>query len=168
MTDKKKSVKSTSNHDQNDHIFNNRDQQITELREALQRERADSINLRRQYETNLANARTLSLSSAVRELLPAIDSLERSLKHVPDDLKDHDYVKGIQAVLKQFERSFDKLGIKKIPSVGQLFDPRFHEAVHMDDSLNGNREIVSEELQSGYMLGDDVIRHAMVNVKLEN
>jgi len=168
MTDKKKPIKSTNSHDNNSNILSSQNQQIAELTEALQRERADSINLRRQYETNLANARTLSLSSAVRELLPAIDSLERALKHVPDDLKDHDYVKGIQAVLKQFERSFDKLGIEKIPSVGQPFDPRFHEALHMDDSSDGSQEIVSEELQSGYMLGDEVIRHAMVNVKLED
>jgi molecular chaperone GrpE len=105
---------------------------------------------------------------AVRELLPAIDSLERSLKHVPNDLKDHDYVKGIQAVLKQFDRSFEKLRIEKIPSVGEPFDPRFHEAVHMDDSSSGSKEIVSEELQSGYRIGEEVIRHAMVKVKLKD
>ena len=140
--------------------------QISELTEALQRERADSINLRRQHETALANARTHSLIRVVRELLPAIDNLERALKHVPEELKNHDYVKGVQAVVKQFDKAFSDLGVERIVTVGQRFDPRFHEAVNLDDSGDGKEEIVSEELQAGYKLGDEVIRHAMVNVKL--
>lgn len=168
MTDKKKTIKVEPNQEVSLGKVDKIDQQVAEITEALQRERADSINLRRQYETNLANARQLSLSRAIRELLPAIDSLERSLKHIPNDLRDHDYVKGIQAVLKQFDRGFEKLGIEKIPTVGEPFDPRLHEAVHMDDSTQGSEEIVSEELQSGYRIGDEVIRHSMVNVKLED
>ncbi len=140
--------------------------QISELTEALQRERADSINLRRQHETALANARTHSLIRVVRELLPAIDNLERALKHVPEELENHDYVKGVQAVVKQFDKAFSDLGVERIVTVGQRFDPRFHEAVNLDDSGDGKEEIVSEELQAGYKLGDEVIRHAMVNVKL--
>jgi len=168
MTDKKKTIKTDADQDYHNDKVKNQDQKIADLTEALQRERADSINLRRQYENSLANARQLSLANVIRELLPAIDSLERSLKHIPNDLKEHDYVKGIQVVLKQFDRSFEKLGIEKIPSIGQPFDPRFHEAVHMDDSSSGQEEIVSEELQPGYRIGENVIRHAMVNVKRQD
>jgi molecular chaperone GrpE len=141
---------------------------IAELTEALQRERADSINMRRQHETALSNIRELSISKVIRELLPAIDNLERALKHVPQELKGHDYVRGIQAVVKQFENDFEGLGVKRIKTVGEPFDPRLHEAVHLDDTGDGEREVVSEELQSGYMIGDEVIRHAMVNVRLEH
>jgi molecular chaperone GrpE len=144
----------------------NHQSQISALTEALQRERADSINLRRQHEAALANARTHSLIRVVRELLPAIDNLERALKHVPEELENHDYVKGIQAVIKQFDKAFNDLGVERIATVGQRFDPRFHEAMYLDDSGDGQEEIVSEELQAGYKLGDEVIRHAMVNVKL--
>lgn len=140
---------------------------ILELTEALQRERADSVNLRRQHEAALTNARQLSLSRVIRELLPAVDSIERSLKHVPEELTDNDYVKGIRAVAKQFEKTFQALGIERIPAVGEPFDPKYHEAVHLDDSDNGDVEIVSEELQPGYKIGDEVIRHSMVNVKLQ-
>jgi molecular chaperone GrpE len=144
-------------------------QQIAELTDALQRERADSINLRRQYETQLESSRQNSLVRVVRELLPAIDNLERALKHTPSDLKDHDYIKGVQAVVKQFEKIFNDLGIQKIRTVGEVFDPRLHEAVHLDDSdSQGQTEIVSEELQPGYLLGGEVIRHAMVNVRLKS
>lgn len=145
----------------------NLENEINELKAALQRERADSINLRRQHEAALANVRTLSLTRVIRELLPAFDNLERSLKHIPADLADHDYVRGVQAVVKQFEKALSDLGVERIATVGAPFDPRFHEAVHLDDSSEGTHEIVSEELQAGYKLGDEVIRHAMVNVRLD-
>ena len=157
MTDKKKPI---DKHDERDRV-------IEELTEALQRERADSINLRRQHELALSNAKQLSLAKVIRELLPVVDSLERSLKHVPDDIKDNDYVKGVQAVVKQFEKTLADLGIERIKTTGEIFDPTVHEAVHLDDSEGGDKEIVSEELQSGYKVGDEVIRHAMVNVKLK-
>lgn len=143
------------------------EQLIAELTEALQRERADSINLRRQYEVQLAGVRKLSTSKVVKELLPVVDNLERALKHAPEDLKDHEYVKGVESVIKQFDKAFSDIGVNKIKSVGEEFNPRLHEAVHLDDSLGGDREIVSEELQSGYLLDDEVIRPAMVNVRLE-
>jgi molecular chaperone GrpE len=102
----------------------------------------------------------------VQELLPALDNLERAFKHTPKDIKDHEYVKGIQGVMKQFEQSFAQLGVKRIKTVGEHFDPRLHEAVHMEDG-DGTVEVVCEELQPGYLIGDEVIRHAMVKVKME-
>jgi molecular chaperone GrpE len=81
-------------------------------------------------------------------------------------LKDHDYVKGVKSVINQFERSFAQLGVKRIKTVGEKFDPRLHEAVHMEEG-NGTVEVVCEELQPGYLLGEEVIRHAMVKVRME-
>ena len=140
--------------------------QIAELTEALQHERADSINLRRQSENALASVRTQAVVRVVGELLPAIDNLERALKHVPKDLSDNDYVKGVSAVVKQFEKSLSDIGVERIKTVGEPFDPNLHEAVHMDDSSEGSNEVVSEELQSGYIYNGEVIRHAMVKVRL--
>jgi molecular chaperone GrpE len=102
----------------------------------------------------------------IQDLLPAIDNLERALKHTPKDLANHDYVKGIKSVLKQFEQCFAQLGVKRIKTVGEVFDPKLHEAIHMEDG-EGSVEVVCEELQPGYKIGDDVIRHAMVKVKME-
>jgi molecular chaperone GrpE len=100
----------------------------------------------------------------VRQLLPAIDNLERALMHVPKDLKNHDYVKGVKGVVKQFEQSFKQLGVERIKTVGQEFDPRYHEAISVEDA-GGTVEIVSQELQPGYKLGEEIIRHATVRVK---
>lgn len=145
---------------------NDLEQQLTALTDALQRERADATNLRRQHEEQIAGLRTVVKANLVRELLPVIDNFERSLKHVPGDLAGNDYIKGIQGIIKQFEKTLSDLGVERIATVGQPFDPRYHEAVSMEEG-DGSQEVVSEELQAGYKVGDDVIRHAMVRVKLQ-
>ena len=138
--------------------------QVDDLTAALQRERADAMNLRRQHDEQLASVRSSVKASVITELLPVIDNFERALKHVPADLAENDYVKGVQGVVKQFEKTLTDMGVERIATVGQPFDPNLHEAVSMEEG-DGDQEIVSEELQSGYKLGDQVIRHAMVRVK---
>lgn len=141
-------------------------QQVTELTDALQRERADAANIRRRHEEQLAGLRTSVKAQVVRDLLPIVDNFERALKHVPEELEDNDYIKGVQAVVKQFEKTLSDIGVERIKTVGEVFDPHFHEAVSMEEG-EGDKEIVSEELQSGYKLGDEILRHAMVRVKTE-
>lgn len=142
------------------------EQKIAELTEALQRERADAVNLRRRHDADMANLKNHIKSGVIRDLLPVIDNFERALKHVPEDLHDNEYVKGVQGVVKQFEKTLGDIGVKRIEAVGKEFDPRYHEAVAMEEG-DGDKEVVSEELQSGYILGEDVIRHAMVRVTLQ-
>ncbi len=142
------------------------EQKVGELTEALQRERADAQNLRRRTEEDKARLGGFYKAMVVQELLPALDNLERSMLHTPKELHDNDYVKGVQGVIKQFDQSFAQLGVKRIKTVGEVFDPRLHEAVHMEEG-DGTVEVVCEELQPGYLLGDEVIRHAMVKVKME-
>ena len=137
---------------------------LEELTLALQRERADATNLRRRHEEELANLRSSLKASVVRELLPVVDNFERALKHVPVDLKDHDYVKGVEGVVRQFEQTLEGMGVVRIKTVGEPFNPHLHEAVSMEEG-EGKHEVVSEELQAGYQIGDSVIRHAMVRVK---
>ena len=139
------------------------EQQIADLTDALQRERADVSNIRRRHDEQLASLRSSVKAGVVRELLPVIDNFERALKHVPADLTEHEYIKGVQGVVKQFEKTLGAIGVEKIKTTGEPFDPNFHEAVSSEEG--DGEEIVSEELQSGYKLGDDVIRHAMVRVK---
>lgn len=138
--------------------------QVKELTEALQRERADAMNIRRRHDEQMSSLRDFAKASVIRELLPAIDNLERALKHAPKDLADHDYVKGVQGVIKQFEKALKDIGVERVKTVGEEFDPKYHEAVSMEHG-EGSKEVVSEELQAGYKLGDEVIRHAMVKVR---
>lgn len=156
---------------------------IAELTEALQRERADAENIRRRHEENISGLKDLVKASVIRELLPIIDNFERALKHVPKDLEKNEYIKGVNAVVKQFEKTLQDMGVKRIKTVGEIFDPHLHEAISMEegnpstDSTGSPQagsgqgatvEVVSEELQPGYKLGDEVIRHAMVKVRVEH
>lgn len=140
--------------------------QLAKLTEALQRERADAVNIRRRHDDQLAGLKDLVKANVVRELLPVIDNFERALKHVPKDLESNDYVKGVQGVVKQFEQTLAQMGVERIKTVGEIFDPRYHEAVSMEDG-DGTFEVVCEELQPGYKIVNNVIRHAMVKVKME-
>src|SRR6185437_5909887 len=119
------------------------EQQVTELTEALQRERADVINVRRRHDEQVAGLKSMVKAQVVRDLLPVVDNFERALKHVPTELEGNDYIKGVQGVVKQFEKTLADMGVVKIATVGEAFDPRYHEAVSMEDG-DGATEVVSE------------------------
>jgi molecular chaperone GrpE len=153
-------------HDDKDPRIEELEKQVQDITEALQRERADSTNLRRRTEEEKSKLGDFYKANVIRAILPALDNLERALKHAPKDLKDHDYVKGVQGVVKQFEKALTELHVEKIKSEGQEFNPKYHEAVGMEEG-EGDIEVVAEELQAGYTLGDEVIRHAFVKVKME-
>lgn len=141
-------------------------QQVADLTDALQRERADAVNLRRRHDEQIAGIKNLVKAQVMQELLPAVDNLERALKHTPKELEGNDYVKGVQGVVKQFEKTLSDLGVARIKTVGEVFDPRLHEAVGVEDG-DGEVEVICEEIAAGYSVDGDVIRHAMVKVKPE-
>jgi len=157
MTDKKKQPKV-------DEATAALEQQIAELTDALQRERADATNIRRRHDEQIAGLKSMVKAGVVRDLLPVIDNFDRALKHVPAELEGNDYIKGVQGVVKQFEKTLSDMGVERIATVGEPFSPQLHEAVSMEEG-DGGEEVVSEELQAGYKVGDEVIRHAMVRVK---
>ncbi|MDZ7744617.1 MAG: nucleotide exchange factor GrpE [Candidatus Saccharibacteria bacterium] len=147
--------------------------QVYELTEALQRERADADNIRRHHADELSNLKNVVKAGVVRDLLPIIDNFDRSLRHVPKELQNNDYVKGVQGIVKQFEKTLGDIGVTRIKTVGEVFDPRLHEAISVEDgdpSTSSGQvvEVICEELQSGYALGNEVIRHAMVKVRMES
>lgn len=134
-----------------------------QLTDQVARERADAINLRRRHQEELQSLRGSIKADVVEELLPVIDNFYLSLQHVPEDLADNNFVKGVQSVVKQFERTLSEIGVERIQTVGQPFDPETMEAVSSEEG--DGPEVVSEEVQSGYKLGDHIIRHAMVRVR---
>lgn len=146
------------------------EKKVATLTDALQRERADAENLRRRFDEQINNLRNMVKVAVISDLLPALDNLQLALNHTPKDIAGHDYVKGVQSVVKQFDKALVDLGVQRIKSVGEHFDPKLHEAVSAegeDDALGGG-EIITNELSSGYKLGDEIIRHARVKVKMEN
>ena len=150
-------------------------QQVAELTEALQRERADAVNLRRREEEERAQMGDFYKAMIVRNLLPIIDNSERLLEHISAHSKEAPWKEGAEQIVKQAQKVLADLGVERIKTVGGYFDPHFHEAVHMDDgdpsTSSGQaanwHEIISEELQAGYKIGDEIIRPARVKVKKE-
>lgn len=149
--------------DQFDEVKEQLATEVAQLTESLQRERADAINIRRRHDEQIAGLKGVIKANVIEELLPVIDNLERALKHAPQDLIDNDYIKGVQGVVKQFESTLSSMGVLRINTIGEPFDPQVHEAVGVEEG-DGDQEVVSEELQAGYQIGDRVIRHAMVKV----
>lgn len=134
---------------------------VEELTADLQRERAEFQNYRRRNEEGRSEILDLAKKDVIMQLLPLLDNIERALAHMPQDLEGNEWAKGIGQVAKQAEEALRKLGIEKIVSIGEPFDPHLHEAV------GGEGDIVAEELQAGYKLGEKVIRHSIVRVKGE-
>ena len=100
-------------------------------------------------------------ANTVKEFLPVYDNLERALAA---ETADEAYRKGVEMIMTQFSKTLEKLGVTEIKSLGEKFDPNLHNAVmHVDDEEKGENEIV-EVFQKGFMLGDKVIRFAMVKV----
>ena len=100
-------------------------------------------------------------AESLKAFLPVYDNLLRALAQPTEDTA---YAKGVEMIMAQFNSTMEKLGVEKIESLGQTFDPAFHNAVmHVDDEEKGENEIV-EVFQEGFKLGDKVIRFAMVQV----
>ena len=93
--------------------------------------------------------------------LPVYDNLVRALNQPTED---EAYKKGVEMIMAQFRSTMEKLGVTEMNCLGQKFDPAFHNAVmHVDDEAKGENEIV-EVFQQGFMVGEKVIRFAMVKV----
>lgn len=141
------------------------EQQVAELTADLQRTRADFENYRKRVETEKVAARENGKAGAIMKLLPIIDTIERAAVYMPDDLKDHKWAQGISGLVKNLEKALEGLDLKRINAKqGVEFNPDLHEAIQFDEDAEGDKEVISEELQAGYTLGDQPIRHAMVRV----
>lgn len=139
-----------------------KDEQITELTTDLKRVQAEFINFKTRSETEKATVSQFSKAQVIKDLLPVIDDLERALAHQPADLKDHKWAEGVSKVYDRLQKQLEKLGVTKLQALDQPFDPNLHEAVQVDGE--GDQQIVAEVLQNGYLLGGQVIRHAIVKV----
>ena len=139
--------------------------QVAELTADLQRTRADFENYRKRCEADKAATYQHGQSAAILKLLPVIDNIERAVAYLPDELKDNKWAQGIAGLVKNLEKSLEGLNLKRIDAKeGADFNPDLHEAIQFDEEAEGDKEIVAEELQAGYTLSGQPIRHAMVKV----
>lgn len=141
------------------------EQQITELTQDLQRTRADFENYRKRVEQEKTAARSAGQSAAIIKLLPIIDTIERAVSHMPASLKDDKWAQGVAALAKNLDKLLETFNLTRIDaSRGVEFNPELHEAIQVDEDATGEKEVIAEELQRGYLLDGKPVRHSMVKV----
>jgi molecular chaperone GrpE len=137
-------------------------EKMDELTQDLQRVQADFVNYKRRAEAEKAELLDFAKSRVVREFLAVRDNFDRELANRPAAV-DAEWAKSIDSIRAGFDGVLKNLGVERFDSVGESFDPHLHEAIAMDEG-DGSHEVVTDELQAGYRLGDQVLRHAMVKV----
>ncbi len=134
---------------------------LAESKDLLLRTAAEFDNFKRRTEKEKQDIAAFVKADVIKALLPVADNIERAGQ---SDRATADYLKGLEMIIKQLTDSLDRLGLKKIEAEGAPFDPNFHEAVmHVEDDSVAENTVV-QVLQTGYMIGDTVIRPAMVKV----
>lgn len=134
------------------------------LKDQLLRTAADFDNYRKRSRKDVEQAERKGKEDVLRELLPVFDNLDRALQ-AAQGAQDVDAIQqGVQMVLKLFEDAAARIGLERVESVGQRFDPNLHDAFQQQATDEHPPGTIVAEYQAGYRLGDRLIRPAMVVV----
>ena len=146
-----------------------RDAKIGQLEKELAAQKDKYMRLAAEYDNYRKRTANEKLSiyddatgKAVTELLPVADSVRMALENLKD--ADAEIIKGVELIQTQLGRSFEKLKITGYGAVGDTFDPQLHNAISMVDSDELESGQIAAVFQTGYKIGDKIIRHAMVQV----
>lgn len=134
------------------------------FREQLLRTAADFDNFRKRARRDLDDERRRAKEDTVRELFPVFDNLERAIQAAATASDPSAVADGVRMVLKLFADALGKLDIRRVETVGQPFDPALMEAIQHLPTSDHPPGAVAAEVQAGYMLGDRVVRPALVVV----
>lgn len=137
-----------------------------ELYEQYVRLAADFENYRRRYAQEQESLRKYGSETTARQLIPFIDNLERAANSLSENSDSKVLYQSFRLVYNQLMDALKDLGFKKIEAGGQSFDPQFHEAVTQIETDAHPENTVVNEMQSGYLLHDRVLRPALVAVSV--
>lgn len=143
------------------------ERELEEVRQHVLYAQAETQNVRRRLETEKQNAQAYAATSFARDILSVKDNLERALSTIGDELRADERLKGlitgIEATGKEIDSVFGRHGISRVEAMGQPLDPNKHQAMLEIPSDEAPGTIV-QELQSGYMIKDRLLRPALVGV----
>lgn len=131
--------------------------------------RAETQNVRRRLEKDIQDARNYAATGFARDILSVADNLARAVDSIPDAMREDEkmknFVSGIEATLREVDKVFAQHGITRIAAKGMPLDPNIHQAM-MEVEAGDEHEpgTIVQELQSGYMIKDRLLRPAMVSV----
>ena len=140
-------------------IIENLNNKIAELNDKYLRVAAELENTRRRAGLDIESVSRNRAMGVAEKILPVMDAVQAALKHNPED-------EGIKTMERALQNAFAQIGIVKIESVGEILNPQFHNAIQMVDKPEESTptNTIVDELQTGYMFGDTVLRTAMVVV----
>lgn len=142
-----------------------KDQQFQEKEQQYTRLYADFENYRRRTQREKDELQTNIKADVLKEVLTVMDNFERAKSQIQIETEREEAINdSYQAVYRQFLMTLEKLGVTPIQAQGKPFDPTFHEAVMQTASDEYTEETVLAEFQRGYVIGDKVLRHAVVKV----
>ena len=125
---------------------------------------ADMENLKKRQDKERADLLLYANENLIKELLPVVDNLERALEHGRQAEAPEAWLEGIDLVYQGFLKALAKFGVTPLESVGQQFDPAFHNAVMQEETTEVPDCNVTKELQKGYLMNQRLLRPAMVVV----
>ena len=140
-----------------------------ELKDQVLRLAAEMENLRRRTARDVADARAYSVANFARDMLQVSDNLNRALQAIPDGAREKDtglnaLAEGVEMTERAMMAALERNGVKKIEPEGQKFDPNFHQAMFEIPNADVPSNTVQQVVQAGYVIGDRVLRPAMVGV----
>jgi molecular chaperone GrpE len=142
-----------------------RDQEIADLKDRLLRAVAETENVRRRLERERGDAVQYAMTGFARDILAVADNLERALAAWPADAPNLDQVKtGIEATRRELHTVFQRHGVARVETEGKQLDPHLHQAMLEVDSEHHEPGAIVQELQSGYLIKDRLLRPALVSV----
>lgn len=134
---------------------------IVEYKDGWARTQADFQNFRKRVDRDNETFKASTKGDIIKKVLPVLDDLERALQNRP---ADDAWANGIELVARKFQNILDMEGVKKIEAKGAAFDPNFHEAISHEPSEEVESGHVIDVIQNGYVIGERVIRPALVRV----
>jgi molecular chaperone GrpE len=134
------------------------------MREQLLRIAADFDNFRKRSRKEIEEVRRRTIEDTLREVLPIVDNLERAAGAMSDATEVSAVTEGVHMVLRGFEDIASRLGLKRVASVGNQFDPTCHDAVQQEETNEHAPGTIIGEVVPGYYLGERLLRPAMVVV----
>ncbi|MBN2030465.1 nucleotide exchange factor GrpE [bacterium] len=139
-------------------------QEISVLKDRLLRTAAEMDNYRKRTEREISQLIESANSGIVKELLPVIDDLERSLNSTHDEVTAKEFRKGIELIYQKLISILRSYGLKKIESLNTPFDVELHDALMQVEKKGVQSGLIIEEHEKGYYFKDKVLRHAKVIV----
>jgi molecular chaperone GrpE len=129
-----------------------------------QRARADLINYKKEELERVGELIRFSANGLILKILPILDNFEIVEKKLPEDLKNDENVKGILQIKNQILNFLKEQGVEEIKSIGERFDPNFHEVVEEVEVKDKEPGTIVEEIQKGYKINGRLLRPAKVKV----